>query len=494
MGVKRPRLTRAMTLTTAAFVGTCSLVGGLGVLPATASAPTTLPITSDAVPVSQQAAQPATVDVSGVETGTTYDQFIVTYKDSARTATKQSRVQSLAPAAQDAGVGMKELRATATGAHVVKADAKMTAKEAKQFMVDAAHTGTISSIEPDVRMTLSALTPNDSRYGEQWDFTGSTGMRTPSAWNYSTGSGSVVAVLDTGITSHSDLNANVLPGYDFVSDSTAARDGNGRDANAADQGDWSAAGECGSSQASNSSWHGTHVAGTIAAVTGNGKGVAGVAPNAKVVPVRVLAKCGGMLSDIADAIVWASGGTVPGIPANPNPADAINMSLGGGGACGTTYQNAINSAVSRGTSVVVAAGNEQQNASNSRPANCSNVIAVAASDKSGGMSWYSNYGSLVDVTAPGGDTSSAGGGILSTLNSGRTTPGAEAYAEYQGTSMATPHVAGVVALMRSQNPSMSPSAVESALKSGTRALPGGCSLGCGAGLVDAGKVLANVGG
>ncbi len=123
-------------------------------------------------------------------------------------------------------------------------------------------------------------------------------------------------------------------------------DGNGRDSNAQDQGDWYAAGECGQTAAANSSWHGTHVAGTVAAVTGNSTGVAGVAPNAKIVPVRVLAKCGGSLSDIADAIIWASGGTVSGIPANANPAKVINMSLGGSGTCGTTYQAAINSAVS----------------------------------------------------------------------------------------------------------------------------------------------------
>ncbi|BAS10099.1 extracellular protease [Arthrobacter sp. Hiyo4] len=157
-----------------------------------------------------------------------------------------------------------------------------------------------------------------------------------------------VAVIDTGITAHPDLDMNVLPGYDFVSDATAARDGNGRDAHAQDQGDWYAAGECGQATAGNSSWHGTHVAGTIAAVTGNATGVAGIAPNAKVVPVRVLAKCGGSLSDIADAIIWSAGGTVPAFPANANPATAINMSLGGSGACGSTYQAAINSAVSRG--------------------------------------------------------------------------------------------------------------------------------------------------
>ena len=166
-------------------------------------------------------------------------------------------------------------------------------------------------------------------------------MRIPGAWDVSTGSGSTVAVIDTGITAHLDLDANVLPGYDFVSDATAARDGNGRDSNAQDQGDWYAAGECGQTAAANSSWHGTHVSGTVAAVAGNSTGVAGVAPTAKVVPVRVLAKCGGSLSDIADAIIWAAGGTVSGIPANANPAKVINMSLGGSGACGTTYQAAI---------------------------------------------------------------------------------------------------------------------------------------------------------
>lgn len=195
---------------------------------------------------------------------------------------------------------------------------------------------------------------------ERWAFgTTNAGLNIRPAWDKATGSGTVVAVIDTGITSHADLNANILAGYDFISDATTARDGNGRDSNAADEGDWYAANECGAGiPAASSSWHGTHVAGTVAAVTNNTTGVAGTAYGAKVVPVRVLGKCGGSLSDIADAIVWASGGTVSGIPANANPAEVINMSLGGGGSCSTTMQNAINGAVSRGTTVVVAAGND----------------------------------------------------------------------------------------------------------------------------------------
>ena len=233
-----------------------------------------------------------------------------------------------------------------------------------------------------------------------------------------------------------------------------AADGNGRDADPSDPGDATVAGQCGAgSGASNSSWHGTHVAGSIAAKTNNG---VGVAFNAKIVPVRVLGKCGGYPSDIADAIIWASGGAVSGVPANANPARVINMSLGGGGACANTSQNAINSARSRGTVVVVAAGNSNADASGANPANCPGVVAVAATNRSGGRAYYSNYGAVVDVAAPGGDARTAGGGILSTLNAGTTTPGADSYAFYQGTSMAAPHVAGVAALMLSKTPGLTP--------------------------------------
>jgi serine protease len=318
------------------------------------------------------------------------------------------------------------------------------------------------------------------------------GMNLPTAWDTADGTGVNVAVLDTGITAHPDLDANVVAGYGFVSTATNARDGNGRDSNAADQGDWSAAGECGAgSPASNSSWHGTHVAGTIAAVSRNASGVAGVAFGAKVVPVRVLAKCGGTLADIADAITWASGGTVSGVPANANPAKVINMSLGGGGTCGATYQNAINGAVARGTTVVVAAGNSNANAASYQPSSCTSTVVVAASDREGNRASYSNYGTIVDVTAPGGETVTQANGVLSTLNTGTTVPANPAYAYYQGTSMATPHVAGLAALVLGEK-AHTPAELESVLKAGTRALAGTCSGGCGTGLVDATKTIASL--
>jgi serine protease len=196
-------------------------------------------------------------------------------------------------------------------------------------------------------------------------------------------------------------------------------------------------------------------------------------------------RCGGYTSDIADAIVWASGGSVSGVPANSNVAKVVNLSLGGAGACDTTTQNAINSARTRGTVIVVAAGNENQNASNSSPANCSGVIAVASVNRSGGRAYYSNFGSVVDVAAPGGDVrTSDSNGVLSTLNSGSTTPGSDIYGFYQGMSMAAPHVAGVVALMLARNSALSADEVESRLRASTRPFPATCSQ-CGTGIVDA---------
>ena len=428
------------------------------------------------------------------------DRIIVKYKDDAAPVAVKSGKASAAAAlsaaplssarkavldraGQQFGFLMKESHRIASGARVIKLDRKVALLDAAKVAAEvAARDPDVEYAEPD-RIMKPLLTPNDSMYSQQWDYFEATGgLNLPAAWDKSTGSGIRVAVIDTGYRPHADLSGQILAGYDFISDATIANDGGGRDSDASDPGDWTAAGECGAGEpASNSSWHGTHVAGTIAALTNNGSGVAGVAFGAKIVPVRVLGKCGGYTSDIADGITWASGGTVSGVPNIAARAQVINMSLGGGGACDTTTQNAINGARSRGTVVVVAAGNEAQNASNSSPANCAGVITVAATNRSGGRASYSNYGTIVDVAAPGGDSGAA---ILSTLNAGTKGPGADSYAGYMGTSMATPHVAGVVALMLAKNPALTPDDVEARLKSSARAFPASCS-GCGAGIVDA---------
>ncbi|NIJ83639.1 serine protease [Xanthomonas arboricola] len=452
--------------------------------------PRALTILSAAALTSLLLATPAfagEVYLDGLATAQTHQKFIVTYKDGSTALASPTALSTslrtaarAVPAKAGKALGLNSVRRLALGPELVKADRALDRAEAETLMRQLASDPNVQSVEVD-QILHATLTPNDTRLSEQWAFgTTNAGLNIRPAWDKATGANVVVAVIDTGITTHADLNANILPGYDFISDATTARDGNGRDSNPADEGDWYAANECGTGiPAANSSWHGTHVAGTVAAVTNNTTGVAGTAYNAKVVPVRVLGKCGGSLSDIADAIIWASGGSVSGIPANANPAEVINMSLGGGGTCSTTMQNAISGAVSRGTTVVVAAGNDSANVSGSLPANCANVIAVAATTSAGAKASYSNFGTGIDVSAPGS-------AILSTLNSGTTTPGSASYASYNGTSMAAPHVAGVVALVQSVAPSaLTPAAVKTLLKNTARALPGACSGGCGAGIVNA---------
>ncbi len=402
-------------------------------------------------------------------------QFILRFKESSSLRDNEtSSALAVVDAAARAGRPARHLRRLAVEAEVFRLNKGISRAEAESFMRLIAADPNVEYIEID-ELLQPILTPNDTRYGEQWNYFEATGgINAPAAWDVSTGTGTVIAVLDTGITSHSELNGNVIGGYDMIADTTVSNDGNGRDSNPADPGDWTT-GQCG--PASNSSWHGTHVAGTAAAVTNNASGVAGVAYNARIMPVRVLGTCGGYTSDIADGIIWASGGAVSGVPANSNPAEVINMSLGGSGPCGSTSQNAINGAVGRGTVIVVAAGNSNANVSGHNPGNCANVISVASTDRNGARSSFSNYGSLIDISAPGS-------GILSTLNTGSTTPGSASYASYSGTSMAAPHIAGVVALMQASSVK-TPAQVETNLKNTARPLPGACSGGCGAGIVNA---------
>jgi serine protease len=425
------------------------------------------------------------------------DRIIVKYRTAPATAAAQtSQLRGAEVSAARFGVAMSRVRTTALGSQVLKANRRLSIVEAEQLARDiAAGDPNVEYAEPD-RIMRRTLTPNDTRYNEQWHYFEATGgINAPLAWDKSTGAGIVTAVIDTGYRPHADLTANLLPGYDFISDTFVSNDGNGRDSDASDPGDWLNPSECepGDPAAFEpSSWHGTHVAGTIAAQTNNGSGVAGVAFNAKVVPARVLGKCGGYTSDIADAIVWTSGGTVSGVPANANPAKVLNISLGGLGNCGTTTQNAINSARSRGASVIVAAGNENANSANYSPANCTGVVTVSAVGRNGGKASYSNFGSTVEVAAPGG--SGGANSVLSTLNTGTTGPGSDSYALYNGTSMATPHVVGVVALMLAAKPTLTPDQVTSILQSTARAFPATCSQ-CGSGIVNANAAVdAAIGG
>ncbi|MGW3408488.1 S8 family peptidase [Streptomyces sp. NPDC000888] len=442
-------------------------------------------------------AAPAETTAAASAAAAPAERLIVGYKSGATEAKSNTAADADARAkGEKAGEDLDFQRRLGTGAALVDLGAELEKADVADVIAQYQADPQVAYVVPD-RINKPLADPNDTEYSKQWDlFEATAGMNVPGAWATSTGSGVTVAVIDTGYVTHSDVAGNIVAGYDFISDTAVSVDGDGRDSNPADPGDWYATDECGTGTgSSNSSWHGTHVAGTIAAVTNNSKGVAGIAYNAKISPLRVLGKCGGYDSDIIDAITWASGGTVSGVPANTNVAKVINMSLGGSSACTSATQTAITAAVNRGTTVVVAAGNENSNTSGFSPSSCSNVINVAATSRTGARASYSNYGTLVDIAAPGGQTSTGtANGILSTLNSGTKTASTESYAYYQGTSMATPHIAGLVALMKSANSSLTPAQIESAIKTNARALPGACTGGCGAGLADATKTVQAVSG
>lgn len=415
-----------------------------------------------------------------VSEGLPTDQIIIKFKPKVEDfrASPQSMEGMMAFLSARAGAELQYVRPMAGEADVLKLDALLPEARVSEIAQRLMALPEVEFAEPDAFMQ-AGLTPNDTQYGSQWHYWGTYGLDLPAAWDMSTGSAAItVAVIDTGIINHPDLAGRTVAGYDFISDITVANDGNGRDNNPTDPGDW-----CGSSP---SSWHGTHVAGTIGAASNNSVGVAGVNWVSKILPVRVLGKCGGYLSDIADGMRWAAGLYVPGVPANPKPAKVLNLSLGGYGACGATYQTAVNAINARNVNIVVAAGNSSALASNYRPGNCVGVITVAASNSGGDQPYFSNYGAAIEISAPGED-------ILSTANNGATTLGAYSYLYKDGTSMAAPHVAGLVSLMLSVNPSLTRAQVLSILQSTAKDFAPGawCLTGnyCGAGIIDADNAL-----
>jgi len=486
--------------------------------------------------------------------GAPTNRLIVKYKDPTQVALARggfpldgARVSQVMAAA---GTPVAWMRGTHDGANVMRMLQRMPIGEVEAIAERIAANPEVDYAVPDYIRTAQ-LTPTDPCYatasvsacngGYQWDlFDPNGGINMPGAWDITTGSASIrSAVLDTGaLPNHPDLAGRYVGGYDMVADCAVGNDNvpttctwssqtpamTSRDSDAQDPGDWITSNEsAGFGSAAppynwfqgcfvgNSSFHGTHVAGTIGAVPNNGIGVAGINWVSQIVPVRVLGKCGGYDSDINDAMVWAAGGSVSGIPANANPARVINLSLGGSGSCDAATQNAVNAALALGTVVVVSAGNSNANAANYSPSSCSGVITVAANTIAGLRARYSNYGTSVEITAPGGNAVSGQLDILSTLNSGITAPTGTGYnyVQYAGTSMAAPHVTGVVSLMFSANASLTPAQVLSKIQTTARvfptpgpacaATPGNVACNCttalcGAGILNAAAAVASAAG
>lgn len=481
----------------------------------------------------------------------------------ARTAAEQARVivqykagaSLLRTHAAEAGTGQPRRFAQALAARhgLALSDGRMVAERMQvvfgQGLSSAALAATLSR-DADVewavvdgrRFPLAA--PNDPLYPAppaggvtplvgQWylranDLLVKSSIDAEPAWDQATGSGVVVAVLDTGITSHPDLNDQVLPGYDFVgyadADTDEANDGDLDDADPSDPGDWITEDEDDSGKfegcgASNSSWHGTQVSGLVAAETGNGTGMASVARGARVLPVRVLGKCGGYDSDIIAGMRWAAGFSVSGVPANANPAQVLNLSLGSQAECSAAYTSVLSELAAANVVAVAAAGND--GLAVGTPANCPGMVAVAGLRHVGTKVGFSDLGPEVAVSAPGGNCVNETGAclypLLSATNSGTRSPDTAAYSDSfdttLGTSFSSPLVAGTAALMLSANPDLTPAQVLSALKTSARAFPstGGdsgspvcqaptdtpqdsecyCTTNtCGAGMLDAGGAVA----
>lgn len=497
----------------------------------------------------------ATFDVSSLRAPSGYDRFIVTWRDGTTQRTSASAAtQAIGAALSRTVATTSQLRAAkvaatqvvygrklATGSDLIRTSHTLSRGEADALIRQIAADPAVRHVEPDAMMQkiddirATAVTPvvvDDPYYARyQWHFRPASGgaekigsdttsfanrggSNVASAWNLADGAGVTVAVLDTGITQHPDIDLSLADaGYDFISDGfVSGRETDARAPGGWDTGDWTtedkyllANGGCidpsAGDQQEDSSWHGTHVSGTIAELSNNATGMAGVAYKAKVLPVRVLGHCGGYTSDIADAIVWASGGHVDGVPDNTHPAQVINMSLGGGGSCASdaVTADAIASAMSRGTTVVVAAGNSGADAANYSPASCPGALTIASNGIAGKRAYYSNYGTPVALSAPGGgiyaNDGSTGstvqaGFIWSAINAGTHEPTTASYGGMAGTSQATPHVSGAVALILSATkaaglPAPTPAAVRTLLTSTAQAFPATPDKPIGTGILDA---------
>ncbi|MDK3026556.1 MprA protease, GlyGly-CTERM protein-sorting domain-containing form [Cupriavidus taiwanensis] len=375
----------------------------------------------------------------------------------------------------------------------------------------------VADAVPDRWLRLHDTLPDDPEFQVNQPYLKGTGtavggVNLPRAWDRTRGSsGMVVAVVDTGILRHPDLEARLLAGYDFISSDTISNDGqSGRDIDATDPGDhipanFTCPGTSTPTQKSTeNSWHGTRVASVLGALTNNARDIAGVDWNARILPVRVSGRCGALLSDTVDGMRWAGGLPVPNVPDNPTPARVVNISLGGGH-CTSIEQQAVNDLNARGVVVVAAAGNSTSgHGAVEAPADCNGVIAVTAHANDGENATFANIGPQVAISAPGGgcgDSRFVDGrctvtpSVIRTLsNNGTSSFGDYIVEPSAGTSFAAPMVSGVVSMMFTLNGSLTPSQVTAALKSSARPHPSGtfCTTNqgvCGAGMLDADGAL-----
>lgn len=364
------------------------------------------------------------------------------------------------------------LRAGSVGTHVLRWGSSVRSSDRQALLNRLASDPEVEFAIEDRPMRAFA-TPNDPTFANQWALrstVNTAGAKFDQAWDVIRGSANVVvAVLDTGVVFETpDLMGRLLSGYDFISSVSTANDGNGRDSDASDPGNWISSADAQTATFSgcsvkNSSWHGTFVAGQIAANTNSDSDVAGADWNVKVLPVRVLGKCGGLLSDVLDAMLWSAGLDVPGIPRNNNPADVINLSLGSSTTCSGFEQTVVNRVNSAGTLVVAAAGNS--GGAVDSPANCASVLSVGALDRDGSRASYSAIGTGVSLMAPGGFSN----GLVGLGNSGTTTPTSASLVNKTGTSFSSPLVAATAGLMRAINPALTPAQLSSQILSTTSA-------------------------